>query len=54
MINTKVFAIVVILVIGVVTVGLYSLPAGGQVLEAPSLITERACWLLRSMTLAWG
>lgn len=40
MINTRVFAIAVILAIGVVTVGLYSLPAGGQVLEAPALITQ--------------
>jgi hypothetical protein len=38
MINTKAFAIVVVLVIGLVTVGLYSLPADGQVLEAPAMV----------------
>jgi hypothetical protein len=38
MINTKAFAIVVFLVIGLVTVGLYSLPADGQILEAPAMV----------------
>lgn len=41
MVNTKVFAIAIVLVIGLVTFGLYSLPADGQVLEAPVLLTDQ-------------